>query len=58
MDQIKVKDIISHLEYFSPPALQEDYDNSGLQIGNPDMPVLGILIKKSQFFRPTLTLTV
>ncbi len=44
MDQIKVKDIISHLEYFSPPALQEDYDNSGLQIGDPDMPVIGILI--------------
>jgi len=30
----KIKDIIQYLETFAPPSYQEDYDNSGLIIGN------------------------
>ena len=29
-----IADIISAIEKFAPLALQEDYDNSGLQVGN------------------------
>jgi dinuclear metal center YbgI/SA1388 family protein len=31
---LTVKDICSYLEFIAPPALQEDYDNSGLIVGN------------------------
>lgn len=44
MQDIKVKEVIRLIEDFAPPALQEDYDNSGLQIGDPDMTVTGIVI--------------
>ncbi|MBN2746312.1 MAG: Nif3-like dinuclear metal center hexameric protein [Bacteroidales bacterium] len=33
---IKIKDIISFLESKFPPALQENYDNSGLLVGSAD----------------------
>jgi dinuclear metal center YbgI/SA1388 family protein len=39
-----VKDILAHFEKIAPFSLQENYDNSGLQIGNPSAPVSGILI--------------
>ncbi|HRO42103.1 MAG TPA: Nif3-like dinuclear metal center hexameric protein [Flavipsychrobacter sp.] len=39
-----VKDIISAIENFAPPHYQESYDNSGLQIGDPNMEVSGVLI--------------
>lgn len=41
---IKVSDISHALEAFAPLLLQENYDNSGLQIGNPNSPVSNILI--------------
>lgn len=44
MQDIQVKEIIRHIEEFAPPALQESYDNSGLQIGDPERKVSGILI--------------
>ncbi|MFO8002054.1 MAG: Nif3-like dinuclear metal center hexameric protein [Marinilabilia sp.] len=44
MSQPLLKEIIAEIENFAPPAFQEDYDNSGLQAGNPRMPVKGILI--------------
>ncbi len=31
---MKIKDLINCIEKFAPPSLQEDYDNSGLLIGN------------------------
>jgi dinuclear metal center YbgI/SA1388 family protein len=40
---MKIKEIISCLEKFAPPSLQEDYDNSGLLIGNPDQEISAIL---------------
>jgi dinuclear metal center YbgI/SA1388 family protein len=39
-----VKDVISAIESFAPPWLQESYDNSGLQTGDQMMQVTGILI--------------
>ncbi len=39
-----LSDIISILEIWAPPALQEDYDNSGLQVGAPDQEVKAALI--------------
>ena len=39
-----LKDIISILEHWVPPAYQESYDNSGLLTGNPQMPIERTLI--------------
>src|SRR3989339_1055112 len=41
---MKIKEVISYLESFAPLSLQEDYDNSGLIIGNPETELNGILI--------------
>ncbi len=40
----KAFDIIEVLEQWAPPGLQEEWDNSGLCIGNPDTPVTGVLV--------------
>ena len=40
----QVKDVTSYLESFAPLSYQEEYDNSGLIIGDPEMEVKGILI--------------
>jgi dinuclear metal center YbgI/SA1388 family protein len=39
-----LKEIINALEGVAPLSLQESYDNSGLQVGDPQMPVKGILV--------------
>jgi len=44
MNTALLKDIISEIEAFAPPSLQESYDNSGLQTGNRNMEISGILI--------------
>lgn len=41
---LKCKDIISILEQEAPLRLQESYDNSGLQWGDPESPVQKILV--------------
>lgn len=41
---MKIREIISFLENWAPPALQESYDNCGLITGNPDDEVTGILV--------------
>ncbi|MDD4150714.1 MAG: Nif3-like dinuclear metal center hexameric protein [Bacteroidales bacterium] len=41
---MKVKEIISALEEFAPPQLQEDYDNTGLNLGNPNTEITGVLL--------------
>jgi dinuclear metal center YbgI/SA1388 family protein len=38
-----LKEIITALEEFAPPALQESYDNSGLLVGNPGQNINGVL---------------
>lgn len=40
----KVKDLVNAIEVFAPRSLQEDYDNSGLQVGDPDMEVSAVLL--------------
>jgi len=39
-----IQDIIDHLEGIAPPALQEDYDNSGLLVGEPHRSVDKVLV--------------
>lgn len=41
---MKIKDVIQCLEKLAPLALQEDYDNSGLQTGRKNDEVRGVLI--------------
>ena len=41
---IKLKDITGYLEGLAPLSYQESYDNSGLQVGEHDMEITGILI--------------
>jgi dinuclear metal center YbgI/SA1388 family protein len=41
---MKLKEIISFLNSAIPTAYQEDYDNSGLQCGDPESVITGILI--------------
>ncbi len=41
---IQLKEITRTLESLAPLSFQESYDNSGLQVGDPDMEVNGILI--------------
>lgn len=40
----KVKDIATAIERFAPLSLRESWDNPGLQVGNPEMNVCGILL--------------
>jgi dinuclear metal center YbgI/SA1388 family protein len=39
-----IKDIISEIEHFAPPALKEDYDNVGLLVGSATAEATGVLI--------------
>lgn len=39
----KVKDIVSAIEAVAPLKLQEDYDNAGYQVGNPEAEVTRVL---------------
>jgi dinuclear metal center YbgI/SA1388 family protein len=44
MIKVFVKDIIHALEDFAPLSYQESYDNSGLQVGNPEDEVKALLL--------------
>ncbi len=41
---MKLKEITSYIESFAPLAFQEDYDNAGLIVGNPQQDITGVLI--------------
>lgn len=41
---MKLKEIVSYIESIAPLAYQEDYDNAGLIVGNPEMELSGVLI--------------
>src|SRR6184192_2748282 len=41
---MKAADIISIIESFAPPAYQESYDNSGLQVGRANTEITGALL--------------
>ncbi len=40
---MKCKDLFSQIEHLVPLSLQESYDNCGLQLGDPDAEITGIL---------------
>ncbi len=44
MTAITVRDIAEVIEAFAPGSLQESYDNTGLQVGDPSMPVSAVLL--------------
>lgn len=41
---MRIKEVMDVLERWAPPVLQEDYDNSGLQVGDPSAEVRSALI--------------
>ena len=41
---IRIKDILNEIERFAPLSLQEEYDNSGIQIGDTDQLATGALL--------------
>lgn len=41
---LQINKIINYLERFAPPALQENYDNSGLIVGDPEAEVSSALV--------------
>ncbi len=42
--KMQIKDIVAALEQWAPRSLQEDYDNSGLQVGDPDAVIGSALV--------------
>ncbi|MBC7485998.1 MAG: Nif3-like dinuclear metal center hexameric protein [Cytophagaceae bacterium] len=41
---MRIKDVIQQLEQWAPRAFQESYDNSGIQAGNANLALTGVLI--------------
>ena len=41
---MKVKEVINYLDSIAPPEFQENYDNCGLIVGNPENTVSGIVV--------------
>lgn len=41
---MKINEIIRSFEEFAPVAIQEDFDNSGLAVGNPENEIKGIIL--------------
>lgn len=41
---MKIKEITDAIESHAPLSLQEDYDNSGYQVGNPDAECTGVML--------------
>lgn len=44
LTSMRIKDIISALEDWAPRSLQEDYDNSGLQVGDPNAEISAAMV--------------
>ncbi len=41
---MKLQQLTNFLDRYAPPAYQEDFDNSGLLVGEPDMELKGVLV--------------
>lgn len=41
---MKIAEIIAKIEQFADPSLQEDFDNTGLQVGEKDQEATGVMI--------------
>jgi dinuclear metal center YbgI/SA1388 family protein len=44
MDALNIEDLIREIEKYAPPALQESFDNAGVQVGDTGRPVTGVLL--------------
>jgi dinuclear metal center YbgI/SA1388 family protein len=42
--KMRIEEVISHLEQWAPPILQESYDNSGLLVGNKQNEITNVLV--------------
>lgn len=42
--KMRIEEVISYLEQWAPPILQESYDNSGLLVGNKQAEVTNVLV--------------
>jgi len=40
---MKIKELTAYLETIAPPVYQEDYDNAGLIVGDPEAEIAGVL---------------
>ncbi len=41
---MRIREILQTIEQFAPLPLQEDFDNSGLQVGDPNREAAGVLL--------------
>lgn len=41
---MRIKEICAEMELMAPLSLQEDYDNAGLQVGDPEKELTGVLL--------------
>lgn len=41
---VTIKGVIQYIEEFAPSIYQENYDNSGIQVGNPEVALKGVLL--------------
>ena len=41
---MRLREIIDALERLAPPRLQDEWDNSGLQVGFPESEISGVLV--------------
>ena len=41
---MKIKEITDAIEQYAPLRLQEEWDNAGIQVGNPDAEITGVLL--------------
>lgn len=44
MSRPNIREVISEIERFAPPSIQEEWDNSGLQVGSADAVCNGVMI--------------
>lgn len=44
MNTPTIRDLTRYLDDWAPPAYQESYDNAGLIVGDPNVPVTGVLV--------------
>ena len=42
--KMRIEEVISYLEQWAPPILQESYDNSGLLVGNKQNEITNVLV--------------
>ena len=41
---MKIREIAEAIEQYAPLRLQEEWDNAGIQVGDPDADVTGVLL--------------